>query len=78
MQAWLSSMWFYAGQLGLDPSQGTSVAQRGAVQRLSEPNAYDVIFPGIAFSLVIVLPLSTALWVIYKTMTEHKIEPDET
>lgn len=62
----------------LDPLQGTASAQKGAIQRLAEPTYYDYVFPLIAFLLVIVLPTSTALWVIFKTSTEKKAEPDET
>ena len=62
----------------VDPSQGTAAAKKGAVQRLSEPTYYDFMFPLLAFCLVILLPASTALWVIYKTATEKKPEPDET
>ena len=61
----------------VDSSQGTAVAQKGAVQRLSEPTYYDFVFPLLAFCLVIVLPASTALWVMWKTITEKKPEPDE-
>ena len=62
----------------VDPLQGTASAQKGAIQRLAEPTYYDYVFPLIAFLLVIVLPTSTALWVIFKTSTEKKAEPDET
>jgi hypothetical protein len=62
----------------VDPSQGTMVAQKGAMQRLSEPNYYDIAFPAIAFVLVIVLPVVTALWVVFRTVTEKTAEPDET
>ncbi len=61
----------------VDPSQGTMVAQKGAMQRLTEPNYYDVAFPAIAFVLVIILPVVTALWVIVRTVTEKTIEADE-
>ncbi len=62
----------------VDPSQGTAAAHQGAVQRITEPTYYDFLFPVLAFCLVILLPASTALWVIYKTATEKKAEPDET
>ncbi len=62
----------------VDPLQGTPSAQKGAVQRIAEPTYYDYIFPVIAFLLVIVLPTCTALWVVYRTATEKKAEPDET
>ena len=52
-------------------------APQGTVQKLAEPTYYDFMFPLLAFCLVIVLPASTALWVIWKTMTEKKAEPDE-
>jgi hypothetical protein len=64
--------------LQVDPLKGTASAQKGAVQRLADPTYYDFVFPLIAFVLVILLPTSTALWVIYKTATENKPEPDET
>jgi hypothetical protein len=68
-----------AGQLAgqIDPSQGTSLAQKGAVQRLAEPTVYDLVFPVIAFLLVIVLPTATAVWVIAKTLTNRDKEEDE-
>lgn len=62
----------------VDPNQGTAAAQHGAVQRLSDPTYYDFVFPLLAFCLVILLPASTAAWVIYRTITEKKPEPDET
>lgn len=62
----------------VDPNQGTAGAQRGAVQRLADPTLYDVIFPVLAFLLVILLPTATALWVIWRTVTEKKAEADET
>ena len=49
----------------------------GTVQKLAEPTYYDFMFPLLAFCLVIVLPSSVALWVIFKTATEKKPEPDE-
>jgi hypothetical protein len=61
----------------VDPNQGTAAARRGAVERLQEPNLYDMVFPIIAFGLVILLPTATALWVIYRTVTEKKAETDE-
>lgn len=61
----------------IDPLQGTATAQKGAIQRLAEPTYYDYVFPLLAFLLVIVLPTTTALWVIFKTATEKKPEPDE-
>lgn len=62
----------------VDPLQGTASAQKGAVQRIAEPTYYDFIFPVIAFLLVIVLPTATAIWVMYRTASEKKPEPDET
>lgn len=62
----------------VDPLQGTAASQKGAIQRLADPTYYDYVFPLIAFLLVIVLPTATALWVIAKTATEKKAEPDET
>lgn len=67
---------FVASQI--DPSTGTAVAQKGAVQRLAEPNLYDMVFPLIAFGLVILLPTCTALWVIVRTIKDKKPEADET
>jgi len=61
----------------VDPNMGTARAKQGALQRLAEPNAYDVVFPFIAFLLVIVVPTAAALWVIYKTVTEKTKEADE-
>lgn len=61
----------------VDPNQGTAKAQQGAAQRLADPTVYDAVFPAIAFLLVIVLPVATALWVIWKTVTEKAPEPDE-
>lgn len=58
-------------------TQGTALAQKGAIQRLAEPNLYDIVFPVIAFGLVILLPTSTALWVIWRTIKEKKPEVDE-
>jgi len=63
---------------GAVSTAGTALSQRGAAQRLSEPNYYDVVFPFIAFFLVIVVPTSIALWVITKTIREKTPEPDET
>jgi hypothetical protein len=62
----------------VDPNTGTALAQKGAVQRLAEPTIYDLVFPMIAFVLVIVLPTATALWVIVKTLKEKQKEEDET
>jgi hypothetical protein len=62
----------------VDPYQGTAAAQQGAVQRLADPNMYDIIFPVIAFGLVILLPVAVGLWVIVKTIKDDKPEADET
>ena len=67
---------FVAAQV--DSNAGTAVAARGAVQRMAEPNIYDMVFPLIAFGLVILLPTCTAIWVIVRTVTEKKAEADET
>ena len=61
----------------VDSAQGTITAQKGAVQRLADPSVYDLVFPFIAFLLVIVLPTATALWVIVKTVQDKRKEPDE-
>jgi ABC-type nickel/cobalt efflux system permease component RcnA len=79
-----SSAWqalqFAAVQYG-DPSSvsnmGTAVARQGAAQRLAEPNPYDVIFPGIAFVLVILVPTAIGLWVIWRTVRDQTKEQDE-
>ena len=39
---------------------------------------FQIYATTFAFLLVIVLPTSTALWVIFKTSTEKKAEPAET
>jgi hypothetical protein len=61
----------------VDPNLGAPSAQQGAVQRLAEPNLYDLVFPMIAFGLVIVLPVATALWVFSKTLKNKEKEADE-
>lgn len=61
----------------VDPNLGAPAAQQGAVQRLAEPNLYDLIFPVIAFGLVIVLPVGTGLWVLAKTLKNNEKEADE-
>jgi hypothetical protein len=61
----------------VDPNVGAPAAQQGAVQRLSEPNVYDIIFPVIAFGLVIMLPVGTALWVLSRTLKNSQKEADE-
>jgi hypothetical protein len=66
-----------AAQAEVDPTRGTALAQKGAVQRLADPTVYDLIFPFIAFLLVIVLPTATALWVIVKTVQDRRKEADE-
>ena len=58
-------------------TQGSALAQKGAIQRLAEPNLYDMVFPVIAFGLVILLPTCTALWVIVRTVKDKKNEVDE-
>ncbi|MDP2340861.1 MAG: hypothetical protein Q8O67_07890 [Deltaproteobacteria bacterium] len=54
-----------------------SALAKGAIQRLAEPNLYDIVFPLIAFGLVIVLPVCTALWVIVRTVKDKTTEADE-
>ena len=61
----------------VDPNQGTARAREGAAQRLQDPQMYDVVFPIIAFMLVMVVPTLIAIWVIYKTVTDKKPEADE-
>jgi hypothetical protein len=68
----------YALAAQVDSLKGTEGAQKGAVQRLADPTYYDMVFPFIAFGLVILLPTSVALWVIVRTLTEKTREPDET
>jgi hypothetical protein len=65
-----------AGQV--DPNQGTAAVQKGLVNRLAEPQLYDIVFPFIAFLLVIVLPTTTAVWAIVKTLKDDRKESDET
>ncbi len=55
-------------------NQGAMQAAKGAVERLSEPDWIDIVSPFFAFTLVIVLPMCVALWVIVKTLME-KNEP---
>jgi putative exporter of polyketide antibiotics len=62
----------------VDPNLGTKEAQQGAIQRMADPQAYDLVFPVIAFILVIMVPAVTGLWVIFKTATEKTKEADET
>ena len=64
--------------LQVDPNLGTKEAQQGAIQRMAEPNYYDLVFPFIAFALVIVLPAATAAWVIFRTVTDKTKEAYET
>lgn len=61
----------------VDPNLGTKEAQQGAIQRMADPQVYDVVFPVIAFILVIVVPALAGIWVIYKTATEKTKEADE-
>jgi hypothetical protein len=61
----------------VDPNLGAPAAQQGAVQRLAEPNVYDLVFPVIAFGLVILLPVGTALWVLSRTLKNNEKEADE-
>ncbi|HEY1099882.1 MAG TPA: hypothetical protein VGF99_13190 [Myxococcota bacterium] len=75
MSGFLSTLSALVAQV--DPNLGAAAAQQGAVQRLQEPNAYDLVFPVIAFGLVIVLPVGTALWVLVRTLKDNKKEPDE-
>ncbi len=61
----------------VDPNSGTLQAYKGATARIAEPNMYDAVFPFIALALVIVIPSTIALWVIYKTITDKTKEADE-
>ena len=62
----------------VDSTRGTAQASAGAVKRLQDPTYYDAIFPFVAFFLVIIVPASVAIWVIYKTLTETTMEEGET
>ncbi|MCC7110477.1 MAG: hypothetical protein IT382_14390 [Deltaproteobacteria bacterium] len=62
----------------VDPNLGTKEAQQGAIQRMADPQVYDLVFPVIAFLLVIVVPALAGLWVMFKTATEKTKEADET
>lgn len=62
----------------VDPNQGTLRAMQGAKQRLLEPSLYDAVFPVIAFVLVIIVPSTVALWVLYRTMTDKTVDEGET
>ncbi|MCC7072809.1 MAG: hypothetical protein IT383_15890 [Deltaproteobacteria bacterium] len=64
--------------LQVDPNLGTKAAQQGAIQRMSDPTSYDVVFPVVAFVLVIVVPAAVALWAMFRTATEKTKEADET
>lgn len=61
----------------VDSNLGAPSAQQGAVQRIQDPNLYDIVFPVIAFGLVIVLPVSVAVWVITRTLKDNTREADE-
>ena len=61
LQPWLASQ---------QTNQGALQAAKGAVERLSEPDWIDIVSPFFAFTLVIVLPMCVALWVIVKTLME--------
>ncbi len=61
----------------VDPNSGTLQAYKGATARIAEPNIYDAVFPFIALGLVVIIPSTIALWVIYKTITDKTKEPDE-
>jgi hypothetical protein len=54
-------------------NNGSAQALVGAVERILNPSAIDVIYPLIAFVLVIVLPVLTACWAIAKVWREKKI-----
>jgi len=54
-----------------DPGQGV-----GPIEQ--ELNAYDLVFPVIAFILVILLPMATGVWVLVRTLKDQQKEPDET
>ena len=56
-------------------NQGAIQAAKGAVERLSEPDWIDIVSPFFAFTLVIVLPMCVALWVIVRTLMEKDEAP---
>ncbi len=70
----LSALSHLAAQVNIE---GTAQAKQGAIQRLAEPTFYDIVSPFIALVIVILLPSITALWVIYKTVTDKTPEQDE-
>ena len=74
-QALLEAASYLATQVSSE--QGTLRAFQGAQQRISEPHAYDMAFPVMAFLLVIVVPSLVALWVIVKTVTDPSLEEGE-
>ncbi len=41
-------------------------------------NAYDIVFPVIAFLLVIILPMATGVWVLIRALKDNAKEADET
>lgn len=61
----------------VDANLGAPAAQQGAIQRIADPNIYDIVFPVIAFGLVIILPVTVAMWVIVKTLKNNSKEADE-
>lgn len=74
-EALLEAATYLATQV--NPEQGTLRAMQGAQQRMLEPHTYDVIFPVIAFALVIVVPMLVAMWVVFKTVTDKTLEDGE-
>ncbi len=78
VSSWLPLVHNLVHQGALQGMKSLNAVQAGAVQRLAEPTYYDLVFPFIAFGLVIVLPTSVALWVMYKTVTDKTAEADET
>ena len=57
----VEAMFALAAQV--DPNAGTAVAQKGAMQRLADPTYYDVVFPILAFLLVLALMIGASLWI---------------
>jgi cytochrome bd-type quinol oxidase subunit 1 len=70
----LSSLLAQTNNVG---EMGTAAARQGAAQRLAEPNYYDVVFPVIAFVLVIIVPAVVGLWVIQRVVRDPSKEADE-
>jgi hypothetical protein len=51
---------------------------KGAAPPEDIVNAYELVFPVIAFILVIMLPVATGMWVLVRTVKNTEKEADET